>query len=101
MSRMPNRKSVFALAGGHSYKLGAIRICIANNIGAVKRISESAYKVKSQNGNGYDIYSTDLGWVCSCPDHKYRGVKCKHIFAVEISFALHKEVEVASLSTEY
>jgi putative transposase len=36
---------------------------------------------------------TDLGWVCSCPDHKYRDVKCKHIFAVEISFALHKEVE--------
>jgi hypothetical protein len=30
--------------------------------------------------------------VCACPDHTYRGVKCKHIFAVEISFALHKEV---------
>ena len=41
--------------------------------------------------------STDLGWVCSCPDHTYRGVKCKHIFAVEISFALHKEVEVARI----
>ena len=37
--------------------------------------------------------STDLGWVCSCPNHKYRGVKCKHIFAVEISYVLHKEVE--------
>jgi putative transposase len=39
-----------------------------------------------------------LGWVCSCPDHKHRGVKCKHIFAVEISFALHKEVEVARIT---
>jgi putative transposase len=65
---------------------------------AIKRISESVYKVKYQNGNGeYDVSSTDLGWVCSCPDHKFRGVKCKHIFAVEISFALHKEVEVAHI----
>lgn len=66
--------------------------------GAVKRISDLKYIVKSQNGGGdYDICSTDLGWVCSCPDHKFRGVKCKHIFAVEISFALHKEVEVARI----
>jgi putative transposase len=73
-------------------------LAIANIIGAVKRISESIYKVKSQNGNDdYDISSTDLGWVCSCPDHKFRGVKCKHIFAVEISFALHKEVELARI----
>jgi putative transposase len=73
-------------------------LAIANIPGTVKRINESAYKVKSQNGNGdYEVNSTDLGWVCSCPDHKYRGVKCKHIFAVEISFALHKEVEVARI----
>jgi hypothetical protein len=36
-------------------------------------------------------------WVCSCPDHKFRGVECEHIFAVEISFALRKEVEVARI----
>jgi transposase-like protein len=66
--------------------------------GAVKRINDSIYKVESQSGNGdYEIHLTDLGWVCSCPDHKFRGVKCKHIFAVEISFALHKEVEVARI----
>jgi putative transposase len=73
-------------------------LAIANIVGAVKRINESVYKVKSQNGSGeYDVSSTDLGWVCSCPDHKYRGVKCKHIFAVDISFALHKEVEVTRI----
>ena len=66
---------------------------IASISGAIKRISEIKYVVKSQNGGGeYDVCSTDLGWVCSCPDHKFRGVKCKHIFAVEISFALGKEV---------
>jgi putative transposase len=71
---------------------------IANISGAIKRINDTKYVVKSQNGNGgYDVCSTDLGWVCSCPDHKFRGVKCKHIFAVEISFALRKEVEVARI----
>ncbi|MDQ6668582.1 MAG: hypothetical protein M3Y53_10215 [Thermoproteota archaeon] len=45
-------------------------LAIANIDGAIKRISELVHKVKSQNGNGdYDIYSTDLGGVCSCPDH--------------------------------
>ena len=67
---------------------------IAQVEGTIKRISELKYILKPQDGNGdYDVCSTDLGWVCSCPDHKFRGVKCKHIFAVEISFALHKEVE--------
>jgi hypothetical protein len=44
-------------------------LVIANISGAIKRISELKYVVISQNGNGeYDICSTDLGWVCSCPD---------------------------------
>ncbi|MGC1927539.1 MAG: DDE-type integrase/transposase/recombinase, partial [Candidatus Nitrosopolaris sp.] len=73
-------------------------LAIANISGTIKRINGREYIVKSQNGNGeYQVSSTDLGWVCACPDHKYRGVKCKHIFAVEISFALHKEVEVARI----
>lgn len=75
-----------------------LRLVITNTSDAIKRISELKYVVKSQNGNGnYEVNSTDLGWVCACPDHTYRGVKCKHIFAVEISFALHKEVEVACI----
>ena len=73
-------------------------LAIANFDGALKRINETKYTVKSQNGNGgYDVCSTDLGWVCSCPDHKFHGVKCKHLFAVKISFALCKEVEVARI----
>ena len=73
-------------------------LVIANISGAIKRIGELVYKVKSQNGNReYDVCSTDLGWVCSCPDHKFRSVKCKHVFAVEISFALRKQVEVARI----
>ena len=67
---------------------------IANTTNQIKRLDAYSYKVNSQSGNGeYDIISTELGWVCSCPDHMFRGVKCKHIFAVEFSLALRKRVE--------
>ena len=60
----------------------------------VKRIDERAYKVQSQCDNGkYEVVNTSLGWKCSCPDHIYRHAKCKHIWAVEFSVALKKEVE--------
>lgn len=51
---------------------------------AIKRINASRYLVKSQSGNGkYVVSGTKLGWVCTCPDQKFRGVKCKHIYAAE------------------
>jgi transposase-like protein len=60
----------------------------------IKRIDINEYQVNSQSGNGvYDVLSTESGWICSCPDHVYRGVKCKHVFAVEFSIALRKKVE--------
>ncbi len=67
---------------------------IAQNNGSVKRINENEYVVNSQsNGGTYHVHMSGLGWVCSCPDHTYRGVKCKHIHAVEFSFALREQVK--------
>ena len=67
---------------------------IAKMDNSVKRINDISYTITSQSGNGsYDVHSTEIGWVCSCPDHICRGVKCKHIFAVEISFALREQVK--------
>jgi putative transposase len=64
----------------------------------IKRIDEFTYVVKSQSNDGsYNIHSTELGWKCDCPDHTHRGVKCKHIYAVEVSFALRKEVEITRI----
>jgi putative transposase len=61
---------------------------------AIKRINPSRYFVKSQSGNGkYEVHRNELGWVCSCADHKFRGVRCKHIFAVEFSFAIRETVK--------
>ncbi len=60
----------------------------------IKRIDTTHYTVKSQSNNGqYDVIQTESGWICSCPDHEFRKVTCKHIYAVEFSFAIRKEVE--------
>ncbi len=65
---------------------------LQNNI---ERIDEFEYKIKSASSNEvYQIISTELGWICSCPDHMYRGIKCKHIYAVEFSLELRKSVEI-------
>ena len=72
---------------------------IADIEGAIKFVtSQNTYVVKSQSRKGaYYVTNTELGWRCTCPDHEYRGVRCKHILAVEIRFALHREVEVAKI----
>jgi len=59
----------------------------------VKRLDANSYKVTSQSGNGsYDVHSDESGWKCTCPDHIYRNVRCKHIWAVEFSIALREKV---------
>ena len=51
----------------------------------ITRIDETSYKVKSQTSNViYYVKSTEIGWKCTCLDHVLKGVKCKHIYAVEI-----------------
>jgi putative transposase len=68
---------------------------IAKLDGQIKRIDENTYEVQSQSGHGkYEVLNSSLGWMCQCPDHIYRGVKCKHIFAVEISKSIRAEVSV-------
>ncbi len=64
----------------------------------VERSDEFEYKSKSTFGNQtYQIISTELGWICSCPDHIHHGVKCKHVYAVELSLELRKTVEVRKI----
>jgi putative transposase len=60
----------------------------------VRRIDAHEYRVKSQSGHGeYQIVSTEVGWYCSCPDAITRVIKCKHIFAVELSLELRRRIE--------
>ena len=72
---------------------------------AINRLDETTYKVRSQSLNMYyEVLKTDRGWMCQCADHIYRGVKCKHIWAVEFSFAIRrlvkKETVIPVLSTQ-
>jgi transposase-like protein len=68
---------------------------IAKMNNQIKRINAQNYAVKSQSNNGeYCVSKTPDGWKCECPDHVYRHVKCKHIFAVEFSVSLRAEVSI-------
>jgi putative transposase len=70
---------------------------IATKPNQIARIDDHTYKVKSQSSdNEYEVLNTELGMICSCSDHIYRGVKCKHIHAVELSQTLRKEVKKQS-----
>ncbi len=61
--------------------------------GQIKRLDERTYQVNSQSGHGlYTVVHYVSGWRCSCPDHIYREVKCKHIWAVEFSLRLREKV---------
>ena len=66
---------------------------IAEAPNQITRVYDNLYEVRSQSGNGeYKVERNLVGWCCSCPDHTYRGVKCKHIWAVELSFNLRRHV---------
>jgi transposase-like protein len=65
----------------------------------VNRIEENFYTVQSQSGNGeYAIYQVDGEWHCECPDHTYRHVKCKHLYALEFSLKMKAEVKVRTIT---
>ena len=67
---------------------------IANQPNQIKRVDETSYRVKSQSSLGeYEVLNSEFGWLCSCPDSMFRGVKCKHVYAVEFSLALRNEAE--------
>jgi putative transposase len=67
---------------------------IANKQGFIYRVDDTKYKVKSQSGNGfYDVEETKIGWKCNCQDHKCRGAKCKHIWAVEVYVGMRHQAK--------
>src|SRR5213594_941950 len=73
-------------------------LAIANGQNQVKRIDDCSYFVASQSGKGdYEIIKSPIGWACSCPDNQNREVKCKHIWAVEFSLLLRKEVQAGKI----
>jgi putative transposase len=61
----------------------------------IRRFDDNHYTVKSQSpihDAFYNINRDKGEWTCTCSDHLYRKVKCKHIYAVEISRILREQV---------
>ena len=71
---------------------------IASTDGQLFRIVDGYYKVKSQSVDRfYDVNNTMIGWKCNCPDHMYRGTKCKHIWAIQISLGIRQLVKASRI----
>jgi putative transposase len=69
---------------------------IAQMEGAVRRLDDSTYVVKSQSGRGdYILVSGEFGWICPCLDAQFRSVRCKHQWAVEFSRRFRAQVKAA------
>ncbi len=59
----------------------------------ITRVDFATYRVLSQSGNGeYVVCLSEDEWRCECPDYRFRGVKCKHIWAVEFSLKMREQV---------
>ena len=51
----------------------------------IQELDKFQYRVKSQSTSGeLEVHFTELGWICSCADHRFRAVTCKHIYAILI-----------------
>ena len=68
---------------------------IVAQYGQIKQIEAHIFKVKSQSGNGQYVITNGKSWDCSCPDHTYRKVMCKHIFTVKFWIELKQEIETS------
>jgi predicted nucleic acid-binding Zn finger protein len=63
---------------------------LAKTAQEIQRIDTQTFYVQSQTGKGgYTVNNSYGAWSCTCPDFVYRGIKCKHIHAVE--FAIEEE----------
>ncbi|MDD2665561.1 MAG: transposase [Methanocellales archaeon] len=54
-------------------------------------LSEGVFNVPSRtNEEIYTVMNSIDGWTCSCPDHFYRRVTCKHIYAIQFWLELRE-----------
>lgn len=74
---------------------------IVAQYGQIKQIEAHTFKVKSQSGNGQYVISNGKAWNCTCPDHVYRKVVCKHIFAVRFWISLKEKIDNADVFQLY
>jgi hypothetical protein len=68
---------------------------IASKKNQIEELDRSRYSVKSQSNCGeHEVLFTEIGWICSCADHKFRNVTCKHIFSILWILNIEREIDV-------
>lgn len=66
-----------------------------------KKIERSGKRWKVPSQTGKACYFVDLAESkCSCPDFELRGVKCKHVHAVEFTIVWEQQIEADGSTTE-
>ena len=67
---------------------------IAEKPNSIQQMSERFYKVASQSSDKmYDVIRRENGsWICTCFDHQFRQVRCKHIIGCQIREELRTKV---------
>lgn len=73
-------------------------LAIAKAEGQVRRVWEGLYFVRSQAQDSDSEYQVSMNrygeWACTCPDYVHRKhLKCKHVWAVEISIKIRHTVD--------
>jgi transposase-like protein len=67
---------------------------IAQTKGNITLVSENAFRVKSQSGEGsYLVVKVGDNWTCQCADFIARQTPCKHIFACSFLPSLKAQVK--------
>jgi hypothetical protein len=65
----------------------------------IEQINPESFWVKSQSGKGgYSVTMFQGKWTCDCFDHKYRQIKCKHVYAIETYISEHSAKSVQRFS---
>lgn len=66
---------------------------IAQKGNQIRRVNHFTYSVRSQTSHkNYTVTKTNSGFNCTCPDHIFRKVCCKHIHSVEFSIEFREQV---------
>lgn len=72
---------------------------IAQTKGNITLVSENAFRVKSQSGEGsYLVVKTGENWVCECKDFAARQTPCKHVWACSFLPSLKAQVKPSVVS---
>jgi len=65
----------------------------------ITQLDTNTFLVPSQSSdNSYRVQFSEDECTCNCPDHQYRKMKCKHIFAVELTVT--REIDEQGTVTE-